>query len=131
MQEKRNPPKKEDSEITDYEREQLKELIQHPGWPVYEKIVDGFLAAVKAGTEVNSLNDPLTNKDQLANMWAYYKMMVMIKHQTKAGIQRELDWLISKGANQRTPEEESERRRIWFGLGQIGEPPENWEPSKH
>lgn len=123
-------PKKEDSAITDYEREQLRDLLQHPGWQVYQKINAGFVAAVRAGTEIMSLEDPLGNKEKLANMWAYFKMILMFNSQIENGVKRELEWLTSS-ENKRTPEQEKERLRHWYATGQIGAPPDDWEPRKH
>jgi hypothetical protein len=118
------------SDLTDYEREQLRDLTGHPGWPIVLKIMDGYIEAIKAGTQAVSLNDPLANADRIAQMWAYYGMTVRVALQLQQGVKREIEWL-SKPENMRTPEQEAERLRQWYAVGEIGAPPNNWEPRKH
>jgi hypothetical protein len=123
-------PSKANSTITDYEREQLRDLQGHPGWGVFMKIMDGYIAAVKAGTEAVSLQDPLDNEKRIASMWAYFGMAVRFRVQVTQGVKREIEWL-SNPADKRTPEDEADRLRHWYASGEIGAPPDNWEPRKH
>jgi hypothetical protein len=61
--------------ITDDDREHLRRLKFEPGWPVLLKLVDSEIAKQDDFAKAMSMEDPLGNRDKVAEQWAYVAML--------------------------------------------------------
>jgi hypothetical protein len=61
--------------ITDDDREHLRRLILEPGWRVMIGLLDNEITHQEDTAKAASMNDPLGNRDQVANYWAYVAML--------------------------------------------------------
>jgi hypothetical protein len=82
-------------ELNDDEREHLRRLQLEPGWAILFRLMDDKIRVQEARTIDISANDPLGNRDQIAQGWAYLAMMKKVRQDLKMTIGNEiykLEW---------------------------------------
>jgi hypothetical protein len=57
-------------ELDDDDRQHLRRLTVEPGWPILFRLLDGAIGLMKQGAEAASMDNPLGNRDQVAELWA-------------------------------------------------------------
>jgi hypothetical protein len=62
-------------ELDDDDREHLRRLTLEPGWPILLRLLDRSIERLKTAAEQSSLDNPLGNRDAVAQGWAYVSMM--------------------------------------------------------
>lgn len=65
-------------EFSDRERKYLQKLRKEPGWPVFLRLLEKDIHMRERSAMLLSQNDPLLNRDRIANEWSYvaiYKQM--------------------------------------------------------
>jgi hypothetical protein len=68
-------PQSDSRELSEDDREHLQRLSFEPGWPILIREVDRMIQAKEDAARAMSLSDPLTNRDQISNDWAYVSML--------------------------------------------------------
>jgi hypothetical protein len=61
--------------ITDDDREHLRRMKFEPGWPVLLKLVDREIEKQDDFAQELSMDNPLGNRDKVAEQWAYVAML--------------------------------------------------------
>jgi hypothetical protein len=61
-------------DLTDVDREHLRRLLFEPGWRVVLRVLDRLIARQETAMRLLSEDDPLGNRDGLAQGWAYVAM---------------------------------------------------------
>lgn len=115
-----------ESPLTDVERGHIKTMMTQPGWKVVNRIMEDYIGAMTDNAIGISRQNPLGNKDAIADRWAYIAMAEQFRAQVLRGIAFELGLLKKDGAEQ-LPEEEIRRRRAWHTLGMIGPVPDDFK----
>lgn len=80
----------------------LKELRMSPGWPVLKRLLEKTCYLHQKRVISMSENDPLANKDAIANQWAYLNALKMAKNMVTVLVDDEVKRFDqeSKGAKQ-------------------------------
>jgi hypothetical protein len=64
-----------DRDLRQQERADLKEMREGPGWPVLERLIEKAFRIHERGAISLSQQDPLGNRDRIAEEWAYVTMV--------------------------------------------------------
>jgi len=80
-------------EFTRAERLDLKEFKEMPGWQLYLRIVERTMLFHQKRAISLSQDDPLTNRDQIANAWAYCSMARRVAAELEAVVNAEVGLL--------------------------------------
>lgn len=65
--------------LTDDDREHLRRLKYEPGFPILLSLLDEEIAAQRKMLESASMEDPLGNRDKIAEGWAYIAMQKRVR----------------------------------------------------
>ena len=76
--------------LDDDDREHLRRLIQEPGWAVTMRLLDAEIERLEDVAKAVSMNDPLGDRDIVANQWAYVAMLRRSKNLMIALVEREI-----------------------------------------
>ena len=82
--------RKDRSPITDDDREHLRRLKFEPGWPVLLKLVDIEIGKQDDFAKALSMENPLGNKDKVAEQWAYVAMLQRSRNMIVALLEEEV-----------------------------------------
>lgn len=66
--------------LDDDDREHLRRLKLEPGWTVMLQLLDNDIRHQENLAKEASMNDPLGNREQVANAWAYIAMLQRAKN---------------------------------------------------
>jgi hypothetical protein len=96
-----------DRELTDAERLDLRQMYHHPGWRVMQRLQQRTLRAREKTVMILSQEDPLGNRDKIAESWAYLAIWkeqclahdVMIQNELAVLRSHELDELKRQEGN--------------------------------
>lgn len=67
--------------LTRPERLELKELIEMPGWGIYQRLLEKTTLVHQKYAIAKSQDDPLENREEIATAWAYLKMFRRAHHE--------------------------------------------------
>jgi hypothetical protein len=80
--------------ITDDDREDLRRLTFEPGYRVLFRLIDKYVQAKETIARRASETDPLGNRDQIANLWAYVGVSKRFRKDVLTMVQDELRTLL-------------------------------------
>jgi hypothetical protein len=75
------------------ERIALKEMVLHPGWPVFRRLLEKSFHVQKKGVISISQQDPLGNAQKIAEQWAYLNAAGAVRQQIPLLVQVEINAL--------------------------------------
>jgi hypothetical protein len=65
--------------MDDGDREHLRRLRTEPGWPLFLRLLDRDIQSQEESIRNMSMQDPLGNRDKVAEGWAYIAMMKRVR----------------------------------------------------
>jgi len=79
-----------DTPLTDDDREHLRRLKFEPGWAVLLRLIDKQIKTQEDGAKLLSMGDPLGNRDQVSQLWAYVAMLKRARDTMVASLEEEV-----------------------------------------
>lgn len=79
--------------LDDDDREHLRALSLSHGWQIVLRLLDQWIEAEETSVKELSLSDPLGQRDQIANSWAYVACMRRVRNGIPAILSQEIEKL--------------------------------------
>lgn len=83
--------KANDAELTDEDRVWLRRAIHEPGFGIFLRLLNSAIANREKGVTLLSSQDPLSNKERIANEWAYVACFKSVMRDIQQLVQDQLE----------------------------------------
>ena len=77
-------------ELDDLDREHLRRLRVEPGWPIFLNLIDKDIKTQEDMVKDSSMDNPLGNRERIAEDWAYVAIMKRVRNRAVSLIDAEV-----------------------------------------
>lgn len=84
--------------FNDDTREWLRRLTKEPGWPILVQLIDSYVQQAEESAKILSQDNPLKNRNEVANQWAYVTCLKLVRMNLLGRIEAEIALLGQEGA---------------------------------